>query len=101
MTEQGKRKLAEATKRLEAALAAGSVSLVVGPQGSVAFRNWRAAERAGLTDLCAYRRLRAENSPALRRALARAEAIGGVKVNEKAVAQGVHSHDGGQSWGNH
>jgi hypothetical protein len=100
-TEEGKRVLADATRRLEAALAAGTVQAVIGAQGGIAFRGWREGERGGLTDLCAYRRLRAANSPELRRALARAEVLAGRTVNEQAINAGVHSHDGGHTWGSH
>jgi len=101
LTDQAKVNMAEAVKQLDAALSAGAVSVVVGAQGSIAFRGWANAQRAGLTDLCAYRRLAAANSPALRRAVARAEAVSGVKVDARAISQGVHSHDGGQTWGHH
>lgn len=79
-------------------LAAGQVSVVVSPQGAVAFRGWIAEERAGLTDLCAYRKLSASNSPELRRALARAEALAGRKVDQRLINAGVHSHDGGHTF---
>jgi hypothetical protein len=92
---------AAALVKLEAALALGAVSVVVGAQGSVAFKGWQAEERGGLSDLCAYRRLAGSNSPALRRAVARAEALAGRKVDAHAVAHGHHSHDGGQTWSKH
>lgn len=88
-----------ALARLEARLTAGVVSVKVGPSGAIAFQGWQAAEREGLADLCAYRRLLASNSPALRRAVARAETLAGQKVNARAIAAGVHSHDGGATWG--
>jgi hypothetical protein len=43
----------------------------------------------------------AEGSPELRQAVARAEAMQGVKVNPQAVASGFHSHDNGLTWSKH
>jgi hypothetical protein len=87
----------EALKRLEKALALGTVRVVIGTQGAVAFNGW--TDRAGLSDVCAYRRL--IGSAELRRAVARAEVISGRKVDARAVAAGHHSHDGGTTWGQH
>jgi hypothetical protein len=97
LTEVQKAGHRDALKRLEAALALGTVRLVVGSQGAVAFAGW--ADRAGLTDVCAYRRL--AQSAVLRRAAARAEVLSGRKINPQAVAAGHHSHDGGVTWGQH
>ena len=88
-----------ALARLDAALQGGTVKVVIGASGSVAFRGlWRSD---GVTDLCAFRRLQASNSPALRKALNRAEVIAGRTVDAKAISAGVHSHDGGRTWGSH
>lgn len=92
---------ANALARLERALElknATGVSVVIGANGAVAFRGWSDAERGGIADTCAYRALSAINSPALRRAVARAEALYGRKVNPQAIASGVHSHDGGNTF---
>lgn len=88
-----------AIARLEAALSLGAASVAIGPQGGIAFRGWK--DTAGVSDLCAYRKLTAENSPALRKAIARAEVFSGRKIDPVAVAQGTHSHDGGKSWSRH
>lgn len=101
MTQQNqtparKSEIAQAIERLQAALAAGTVTLSVGAQGGIAFRGWQ--DRRDVTDLCAYRALAASNSPELRRALARAEVIAGRKVDARVLAAGVHSHDGGTTW---
>ena len=88
-----------ALARLETALAAGSVTVKVGPQGSITFAG--AWERSDVTDACAYRKLLASGSPALRKAIARAEAVSGRAVNDRAVAAGYHSHDGGGTWSKH
>lgn len=88
----------EAIKRLEALLASGAVTATVGATGSVAFKGWAEQDKGGVSDLCAYRKLAASNSPALRRAVMRAEAMAGRKVDPRAINAGTHSHDGGQSW---
>lgn len=89
-----------ALDRLQKALGS-SVSVVIGAQGAIAFRGWRDQDRGGLSDLCAYRKLAARNSPELRRAIARAEAVAGRKLDQQTVAAGVHSHDGGRTFGAH
>jgi hypothetical protein len=85
--------------RLERYLQVGQVRVQIGPQGAVVFVGWK--DNDGVTDVCAYRTLSAQNSFALRRAVARAEALSGKKVNLQAVAAGYHSHDGGGSWSKH
>lgn len=88
-----------AVRRLDAMLANGTAQAVISPQGAIAFKGaWQGAERSDVSDLCAYRVLAATNSPALRKALARAEALAGRKVDMRAVNSGVHSHDGGTHW---
>jgi len=88
-----------ALERLQAAIGAGSVSVVVSRAGAVAFNGWAAADRADVTDLCAYRALR--NTPEMRRAVARAEVMAGRTIDARTIAAGVHSHDGGRTWGSH
>jgi hypothetical protein len=90
-----------ATKRLEEALTAGRARVVIGPNGALAFVGWDGEERDGVADVCAYRRLTNARSWPLRQAIARAETSSGRKLTERAVAAGVHSHDGGKTWGSH
>jgi hypothetical protein len=85
-----------ALKRLERYLATGTVRIGIGANGAVAFQGW--ADRDNVSDVCAMRTLTAQSSWALRQAVARAEATSGRKVNARAVAAGVHSHDGGSTW---
>ena len=94
--KQRQTQIQAALKRLEQYLTAGSVTVTIGTNGAVAFTGW--AEREDVTDVCAYRTLSAENSWALRQAVARAETRQGRKVNAAAVSLGVHSHDGGKTW---
>jgi len=98
-TPQARARQQTAIKRLAAALGNNEAQLVIGAAGSIAFKGW--TEREGVSDLCAYRRLAAANSPTLRRAIMRAEAISGRKIDQRSIAAGMHSHDGGQTWGDH
>lgn len=88
-----------ALARLEAALDSGTVKVKVGPQGAVVFLGWE--NRDGMTDGCALRKLQTQGSPALRMALAKAEAMAGRPMSRAVVNAGVHSHDGGKTWGRH
>jgi len=97
LTEQAKVRQIEALKRLQAAIGAGTVKVVVGRSGSIAFSGWR--DNEGVSDLCAYRAL--ANAPELRRALLRAEAMSGNRMDPRAIACGEHSHDGGATWSRH
>ena len=95
--EQRGRQIDEALKRLERYLQTGSVRIVVGANGAIAFNGWQ--DRDAISDVCAYRTLAVQRSWALRQAVARAEAQSGRRVNEKAIAAGYHSHDSGRTWG--
>lgn len=92
------KKIKERTTQLSAAIAAGKVRVKVGPQGAVAFEGWTETDRDGITDACAYRRIMAEGSPLAKAAIMRAEQLAGRSVDQKMIAQGVHSHDGGTTW---
>lgn len=92
---QREAQIKEALARLEAQLGSG-VSVVIGPDGAVAFRGWK--DRDGVADVCAFRRLTLENSFKLKQAVQRAEAQSGRRVNPQAVGAGVHSHDDGATW---
>lgn len=96
--EERGREIDRALTRLEAALSNGAVRVNIGANGAVAFGGWAAGDRDRVSDVCAYRLLTAKSSWALRQAVARAEAMSGRRVNTRAVAAGVHSHDGGSSW---
>lgn len=99
--EQRSARADEATKRLEKLLGTGRAGIKIGPTGAIAFTGWEGEERDGVADVCAYRRLSAAKSWPLRQAIAHAEAAQGRKVNESAIKAGMHSHDGGQTWGKH
>lgn len=98
--EQRREQVKRAIKAMEARLGTGEVKVVIDrATGALAFTGW--SERDGVTDACAYRVLTAASSWALRQAVAKAEAAAGRRVNAQAVAAGVHSHDGGATWGRH
>ncbi len=99
MTPVQKQGPRDAIKRLESAIGAGTVRVIIGRSGGIAFSGWAEADRRGVSDLCAYRAL--ANSPELRRATMRAEALAGRKIDPRAIASGMHSHDGGNTWGTH
>ena len=98
LTDYQREQQAQALAELEGALNNGRVSVAIG-SGSLAFVGWE--NRAGLTDLCAYRRLTADNSPALRAAVMAAEAMTGQSIDAQSISAGMHSHDNGQTWSTH
>jgi hypothetical protein len=95
--QQRQREIKEALAKLKRALTGKSVTVQIGPNGAVYLMGWSKEDRAGVSDACAVRKLQAENSPELRRAIAAAEATSGRKVNMQTVNSGVHSHDG-KNW---
>lgn len=95
--EQRAEQIRKALEGLEAQLATGEASLKVAPNGGVVFSGW--SNRSGVNDACAFRAFQQANSFELRRALATAEAQAGRKVDAHAIGHGLHSHDGGNTWG--
>lgn len=83
---------------LDALLKKRKVRVRVGPQGAIVFDGWPEAERDGITDACAYRRIMATGSALAKAEIARAEQLAGRGVDRRVIAQGVHSHDGGNTW---
>ena len=69
--------------------------------GSHRFDGIPVDERDGVTDACIYRRLMATGSGLAKAMIAKAELMAGRSINKQAVAQGVHSHDGGHTWHDH
>lgn len=82
-------------------LASGRIKPVVGPKGAIAFVGLTDDERDGVTDACAYRRIMITGSALARASIARAEQIAGRSVDRQIVGQGMHSHDGGNTWHDH
>lgn len=90
-----------AVERLGARIVAGTVRVIVGRQGAVAFDGWNEQERDAVTDACALRRILATGSALAKAKIAQAEQIAGRQINKQAIAHGHHSHDGGKSWHTH
>lgn len=93
------RRRESAVEKLKSLLGNGSVTVVIGKDGALAFNGWKSQDRDDVTDVCAYRRI--AQSPEMKRAIAKAEVLSGRKVNERAIASGMHSHDGGKTWSSH
>lgn len=85
-------------EQIDKMLGAGRVGVKIGPQGAVVFTGIPEDVRDGMTDACVYRAIMARGSHAAKMAIAKAERLAGRAVDRKVVSQGVHSHDGGQSW---
>jgi hypothetical protein len=98
-------RIAEITKAvalLDAKLKKRLVKPVIGPQGAITFKGWDdPAERNGITDACAYRRIMATGSVLAKQEIARAEQLAGRSVDRQVIGQGTHSHDGGATWSRH
>ena len=84
------------TQALADALVSGRVKVKVGQNGAVVFVDWQ--DRAGITDACAYRRIMAAGGQLAQAKIKQAELMSGRKIDQQAVARGVHSHDGGTTW---
>jgi len=96
--QQRAEEIRRAVARLSKALVSGRVKVIVGRQGAIAFEGWSIADRDGVTDACAYRRLMVTGSTLAKAVIARAEQVAGRSVDRRVVAHGEHSHDGGQTW---
>ncbi len=81
-------RMQDAIERLNRALGDNTATLVIGAGGAIAFRGWN--EREGVSDVCAYRKLASSNSANLRRAIMRAEAISGCKLNRGIALRRSH-----------
>jgi len=93
-----KAEVRKAVDRLSAGLASGKVKPKISPNGAVAFEGFAEAERDGVTDACAYRQVMVYGSALAKVAIARAEQLAGRSINKQTVANGEHSHDGGNTW---
>ncbi len=91
----------KAQTRFNAGLTSGSIKAIVSKQGAVAFTGISDMDRDGVTDGCALRRIMSTGSITAKLAIARAEQIAGRKIDMQVVGQGLHSHDGGNTWHSH
>lgn len=91
------RKAGEAIDKL---LATKRITLKVDRRtGAVVFIGIPENVRDGMTDACVLNHITERGSAESRRAIARAEQLAGRSIDKKVVAQGLHSHDGGRTWG--
>jgi len=93
--------VAEVVKKINAMIAAGKAQVKVGANGAIAFIGISNEERDGVTDACIYRRMMVSGSPLARQKIAMAEQLAGRAVDKRVLATGLHSHDGGITWGTH
>ncbi len=96
--QQRKAEVLKAVERLNRGLALGTIKPKVGPQGAITFIGFDGADRDGVTDACAYRRIMQTGSQQAKLAIMKAEQMAGRSVDRQALAQGHHSHDGGETW---
>lgn len=88
----------KAVKRLAEGLVTGKYRAKVGPKGGITFTGFEGLDRDGVTDACVYRRLLVSGSQLALAKIKQAELLAGRTVDKQALAQGHHSHDGGQTW---
>lgn len=89
----------ERVARLDVKLMKRTVKPVVNRvTGAIAFQGITDEERDGMTDACIYRRIMATGSALAKAEIQRAEQLAGRAVDRQALAQGIHSHDGGSTW---
>lgn len=87
-----------AVTKLDALLKKKKAKVVVGPKGEIAFVGWDGEERDGITDACAFRRIMVTGSSLAKMEIERAYLAAGKTINRQVIAQGGHTHDGGQNW---
>lgn len=102
---QRKTQIGEAMAQLEKLVLKRKAKVVVDrATGAIAFTGdeWAAIKSgSAITDACAYRRIMATGSSLAKAEIARAEQMAGRSVDRKVLAAGIHSHDGGRTWGGH
>ena len=89
---QRKEEIKTAVDKLAAALSAGRVKPVIGARGGIAFPGWAEGQSGRVGDACAFRRIMSSGSVTAKLAIERAEMLAGRKVDQQAVAQGLHYH---------
>jgi hypothetical protein len=97
---QRAKQVQEARRKIDRLLAVGAANMKVDKTtGAVVFVGIPDDVRAGITDACVYRAIMTKGSHAAKQAIAKAERLSGRRVNKQAVNSGLHSHDGGATWG--
>lgn len=101
---QRKEEVRKTVQTLEQFLASKQVTPLVGKNGAITFNGWSPENKNGVTDACAYRILMATGNAFTRMQIAKAEMLAGKRVSLQAIGNGgdgLHSHDGGNSWHRH
>jgi hypothetical protein len=100
--QQRAKEIKQVVEDVNSLIAVGKVKPVVDRKtGAIAFQGIGETQRDDVSDACIYRRIMVSGSSLAKAKIAQAEALAGRQVNKGALAQGVHSHDGGQTWGTH
>lgn len=98
LTADQKGKQKDALDELRKRIGKGVVKVIIDRNsGAFALKGWTVADREGISDACAYRAL--ANTSEMRLAKMRAESMAGRRMSMVAMMSGVHSHDGGETWG--
>jgi len=99
---QRKAEVDQVVKDVNSLLSSGKIKVVVDKKtGAVAFDGIDPNLRDDVTDACIFRRIMVSGSSLAKAKIMQAEMLAGRQINRQAVAQGVHSHDGGRTWGSH
>ena len=95
-----KREVTKAQGTIERMISTGQVKVKVDKKtGGVVLIDVPANVRVGITAACIVRRIMTRGSISARQAIVKAERLAGRSVDKKAIAAGLHSHDGGATWG--
>lgn len=97
--ETRKKEVLKVVNDVNSLISAGRVKPVIDKRtGAITFQGIDPAIRDDVTDACIYRRIMVTGSSLAKAAIMQAETLAGRSVNKQALAQGVHSHDGGGTW---
>lgn len=96
---QRKEEVRKKVTLIDKLIAARKVQVKIGPQGAVVFTGISDEDRADLTDICIYNMLMTRGTLAAKLKIRQAEELAGRKVSRAAIQAGIHSHDGGATWG--
>lgn len=97
---QRKAEVRQTVVDINSLISSGRVRVVVDKRtGAIAFQGFDENLRNGVTDACVYRMLMQTGSSITKMKIAAAEQLAGRAVSKEALAAGIHSHDGGQSFG--
>jgi len=97
--EMRKEEVRKVVNDVNSLLSTGRVKPVIDKRtGAITFQGIDPAIRDDVTDACIYRRIMVSGSSLAKAAIMQAEQLAGRTVAKEALAQGVHSHDGGATW---